>query len=356
MRSRVSSVLVAAMTMLLVTATSAAACGGLVAANGAVQLLRTATLAAYADGVEHYITSFEFGSAEESFGSIVPLPGVPTDVERGGDWTLQRLAQEVAPPSPEASAFARQEAVADQGEVEVLLETRIDSLDITVVRGGGEAVAEWADQQGFVLPDDAPQMLEFYAARSPVFMAVRFDVEAAAADSFELGDGVPVHLTIPTDNPWVPLRILSLGKADAEIVDADVYLLTPDEPALLTGRGVTRELSQPASASLLDDLRSDEGMDWVPGESWLTYLRVRTPAWALDYDLAVDVTPAADPSVVAAGFADPTDATGPQVPGSRVPAAAIAAAAAVAAALLAWWASRRHSGPPEASRIGPQVR
>jgi hypothetical protein len=33
-------------------------CGFLVAPNGAVDLQRTTTLAAYHDGVEHYITSF----------------------------------------------------------------------------------------------------------------------------------------------------------------------------------------------------------------------------------------------------------------------------------------------------------
>ena len=35
-----------------------------------------------------------------------------------------------------------------------------------------------------------------------------------------IGDGTPVHVTIPTDNPWVPLRILALGKTAAERVDA----------------------------------------------------------------------------------------------------------------------------------------
>ena len=61
--------------------------------NGAVNLVRTSTLAAYHDGVEHYVTSFEFtGGAPETFGSIIPLPGEPTKVERGGDWTLQRLS------------------------------------------------------------------------------------------------------------------------------------------------------------------------------------------------------------------------------------------------------------------------
>ena len=69
---------------------SAWGCGFLVAPNGAVDLKRTTTLAAYHDGLEHYITSFSFSGTPAAFGSIVPLPGEPTKVERGGDWTLQR--------------------------------------------------------------------------------------------------------------------------------------------------------------------------------------------------------------------------------------------------------------------------
>ncbi|MDQ1396060.1 MAG: hypothetical protein QOG64_1319, partial [Acidimicrobiaceae bacterium] len=82
-----------------VGAAPAFACGGLVAPNGTVRLLRTSTLAAYHDGQEHYVTSFQFAGdgAVGEFGSIVPLPAVPTSVDRGGDWTLQRLAKETAP-------------------------------------------------------------------------------------------------------------------------------------------------------------------------------------------------------------------------------------------------------------------
>src|SRR5215207_1619500 len=76
----------------------ALACGGLIGRNGSVNLVRTTTLAGYHDGVEHYVTSFEFAGSGGAFGSIVPLPGIPTDVQRGGDWTLQRLVREVRPP------------------------------------------------------------------------------------------------------------------------------------------------------------------------------------------------------------------------------------------------------------------
>ena len=45
-----------------------AACGGLIGPNGAVNLLRTTTLAGYHDGVEHYVTSFQFagGSRDQA--------------------------------------------------------------------------------------------------------------------------------------------------------------------------------------------------------------------------------------------------------------------------------------------------
>src|SRR5690242_21171462 len=86
-------------------AAPAGACGGLVGENGTIQLTRTTTLAAYHDGVERYVTSFEFTGQGKEVGSIVPLPAVPQKVERGGDWTLQRLEREVAPPAPRTFAL-----------------------------------------------------------------------------------------------------------------------------------------------------------------------------------------------------------------------------------------------------------
>ena len=109
-------------------------------------------------------------------------------------------------------------------------------------------------------------MLDFYAERSPIFMAAVFDGSAAAERGQQVGDGTPVHLTIPTTNPWVPLRILGLGKQADDSIQADVYLLTDDEPALLPfdDPGLALAHSKRANDLLLDDLRSDEGMGWVP--------------------------------------------------------------------------------------------
>ena len=289
-------------------APAAAACGGLVGENGTIQLVRTTTLAAYHDGIERYVTSFEFTGEGEEVGSIIPLPGVPTDVERGGDWTLQRLAQEVAPPRRD-EGLALSEATSDLAGAKVLLETTVDALDITILEGGGDAVGRWATENGFLLSPDAPEVLDFYARRSPIFMAAKFDAGRAAELGQRGGDGTPIMLTIPTDDPWVPLRILGLGLDESQVVEADVFLLTDERPTLLAGGpGLEMARSSSASSSLLADLRSDVGMEWVPDEMWLSYLRLDAEAGELDYDLAVSVEAGRSPSPEDAGIRVPQEA------------------------------------------------
>jgi Uncharacterized protein conserved in bacteria (DUF2330) len=299
MKRLTTAVALAAPAVLLVPAV-ADACGGLVGENGTIQLVRTTTLAAYSNGVERYVTAFQFTGEGESVGSIVPLPDVPTKVERGGDWTLQRLALEVAPP-PEPNERFLAAASADEAGVEIILETEIDALDITVLKGGGDAVGKWALENGFFLSPDAPEVLDFYAERSPVFMAAKFDAKRAKRLGQGAGDSTPIMATIPTDAPWVPVHILQLGLEDSQRVEADVFLLTDDEPELLAGGpGLTVERSEQASSSLLTDLRSDVGMKWVPDDMWLSYLQLDADAEDLDYDLAVAVGDD-EPSIMDAG-------------------------------------------------------
>jgi hypothetical protein len=311
----------------LAAAGPALACAGLVTPGGNVKLLRASTLAAWADGNEHYVTSFTFEGGGAEFGSIVPLPGIPSKVERGGDWTLQRLEREVAPPAPTAARDCANCAAAS-APAEELSNTRIDALDITILRAGGASVGQWARDHGFQLTPDAPEILDFYAARSPIFMAARFNADAARERNQEQGEGTPVHLTIPMDNPWVPLRILGLGKGAEDVINANVFLLTPSRPNLLpeppgrspnpgaapassdevAGDGVFLERSEQASKSLLDDLRSDKGMEWVPPQMWLTYLRLGEQTSQLHHDLAVDKAGADKPSRVMAGLDAPPPA------------------------------------------------
>jgi len=305
-KSRLGIGIPAAILGIFLAVTPALACGGLIGPNGAVNLLRTTTFAGYHDGVEHYVTAFQFAGGGGAFGSITPLPGVPSSVEKGGDWTLQRLVRETSPLRLEA--FDAAAAPAASG-AEELMKVKIDALDITVLKGGAADIGQWATKHGFRLPPDAPEVLDFYAERSPIFLAAAFDANAAKSRGQQVGDGTPVHITIPTKNPWVPLRILALGKASAENVQADVYLLTDHAPALLPtpsgGNGISLQHSAAASDGLLADLRSDRGMGWIPTSGWLTQVAVDGEAGQLSYDLAVDASGQGAPSAVDAGLAMP---------------------------------------------------
>jgi hypothetical protein len=322
-----------------------AACGGLVAPNGTVHLVRTTTLAAYHDGVEHYITSFQFEGGGGKFGSIVPLPAVPTKVERAGSWTLQRLELETSPPALFAEAAVGLAGGTAHNAAEVLLQTQIDALDITVLKGGGAAVGDWARQHGFTLTPDAPEMLDYYASRSPIFLAAQFDGAAAAAKSQRIGDGTPIDVTMPMKNPWVPLRILSLGRGATDTIQADVYLLSDSRPALLPAPADVNDMTvfanEPASNSLLSDLRRDKNMGWIPARAWLTEVKVDGPAFQLNHDLAIDASGAGRPSVVQAGLlsADvppsPPAVTAPGRAGSRLVWWEVAAGGMAAVAVLA---------------------
>ena len=146
-------------------------------------------------------------------------------------------------------------------------------------------------------------------------MAAQFDAAAAVKRGQRAGDGTPIHLTIPTNNPWVPLRILALGKQTSDVISADVFLLTDNTPAMLPAPVGARNLaggplapgmqlvrSQRASGSLMKDLKIDKGMGWMPKSMWLSYIQLNVPANALGYDLAIDASGQNSPSPTAAGF------------------------------------------------------
>jgi hypothetical protein len=333
---RRAPIILAAPAIVLASAAPAAACAGLVGENGTIRLTRTTTLAAYHDGVERYVTAFDFSGEGKQVGSIVPLPGVPTKVERGGDWTLQRLEREVTPLDFTRKAAFAEDAAAPAG-AQVLLQTTVDALDITILKGGGAEVGKWATDHGFLLSPDAPEVLDFYSRRSPIFMAARFDASKAAQLGQNAGDGTPLMLTIPTKEPWVPLRILSLGLDKSAVVDADVFLLTDTQPKLLAGGpGLQLDRNEPANALLLSDLRRDKHMEWVPEHMWFTYLHLNVTAGKLDYDLAISAHPHAVPDLAATGVtAAQAKPIGPSSPSSSRALWPIAAALGVGAGVFA---------------------
>ena len=270
---------------------------GLVAPDGDVRLQRASTLVAWHNGVEHYLTSFAYQGTEANVGWIVPLPTVPEKIEAGGAWTFQRLSIE-SHPRPLGVDAPLREAAADSAQV--LQQVQVEALNVTVVKGSGQEILNWAAQNGFFLNDDTKAHLLGYAQGSPIFMAAKYDAKAAQARNQLQGDGVPLLITMKIDHPWVPLEVLAL---DGQQVQADLYFLT-DMP--LNTSDVNAKIGQSAVGSeipgatgftlafqekmtdqLYKDLSSDRNMGWVQRDSWFTYLSLDAPSEKVTYDLGV---------------------------------------------------------------------
>jgi hypothetical protein len=289
----------ATLALFVTQALPAAACGGLIAPNGAIRLERATTLVAWHDGVERYMTSFSYQGEASSFGWIVPLPAVPQKVEEGGGWTLQRLFRETHPQPFILSLDFAPRAQAATHSAEVLQQVQVRALDITVLRGSGQAVLDWASENGFAVDAETRAHVLQYAKGSPIFMAAKYNAGRAQKQRLLFGDGAPVLITMKIPHPWVPFEVLAAGQQ----VQADLYLLS-DQPvntsewrALIGASGVgtkvqgaegfTLEFQEKMTDSLYQDLSTDKNMGWVRHDSWLTYLTLNAPDEKVTYDLSV---------------------------------------------------------------------
>jgi len=274
----------------------ALACGGLVAPNGAIRLARATTLVEWHEGVEHYLTSFSYTGDVSSLGWIVPLPAVPTKVEEGGGWTLQRLEREVHPVAFDEALGVRSAAPA-AAPAEVLQQVKVQALDITVLKGSGQAVIDWCAKNNFTLDGETRAHVLHYASASPIFMAAKYDVATARARNLRGGDGTPLLITMPTPRLWVPLEVLA---NDDTPVGADLFLLTDEAPrtgaepfffSSPVGRqlpgapGFVVRYQDRIGQSLHRDLSTDRNMGWVRPNSYLTYLTLDAPSDAVTYDM-----------------------------------------------------------------------
>src|SRR3984885_5314524 len=152
----------------ILQAGTALACGGLVAPDGDVRLAKATTFVAWSGGIEHYVTSFAFTGAVTDVGWIVPLPAIPTSITEAGAWTLQRLEREFVPVEFSLAADIGAPVAAP---AQVIEQVQVEALDVTVLKGSGQAVIDWCEHNGFLVSAEIKDHLLRYASTSPIFMA-----------------------------------------------------------------------------------------------------------------------------------------------------------------------------------------
>lgn len=292
----------AAAALLAMSSLPAAACGGLVARNGAVRLDRATTMVAWHDGIERYVTSFSYQGVASDVGWVVPLPAVPEKIVAAGRWTLQRLVREFNPPQLEAFGLAAGAAVPAMRDATVLQQTEVEAVDLTVLKGSAQEVFNWCNDNHFALNDETRAHIALYAQASPIFMAARYNVDAARKLGRFQGDGTPVLITMHTPHLWVPLEVLANA---FDPVNADLFLVTDNRPVtgeestvfnissdsvgdqLPGAQGFTVQGQEFMNFQLHQDLSSDRNMSWVPNDAWVTHLVLNAPSPTVTYDMSL---------------------------------------------------------------------
>ena len=270
--------------LIVLAAAPAFACGGLIGPNGAVNLLRTTTLRR----LPRRRGALRHGVPVRRWRRVLRQPHAPargpSKVEKGGDWTLQRLIRETEPSTFAMPALAAPAALA--AAAEVLMQVRIDALDITVLR----AVAQRGRDVGHRarLPPPArrargPRLLRRAQPDLPR-RGLRCRRGRRARPGDRRRDAGPHH------HPDRRTRGSRCGSSRSarpaeERVDADVYLLTDRTPGPAAGpdrrqRPVARP--QRAGDGIAPRRPPLGSRAWTGSrrEAWLTKVRIDAAAAA----------------------------------------------------------------------------
>ncbi|MBO0784395.1 MAG: DUF2330 domain-containing protein, partial [Ktedonobacteraceae bacterium] len=84
----------AAICLLIAQSLPTLACGGPLSPNQSIRLQNAATLLAWHDGIEHYMTNFTYTGKANNFGWVLPLPAEPSKIEEGDPDVFSTLYDE----------------------------------------------------------------------------------------------------------------------------------------------------------------------------------------------------------------------------------------------------------------------
>lgn len=134
------------------------------------------------------------------------------------------------------------------GEVEagvrVLTAQRVGAFDVTVIapEGGapsagraGEGVRAWLNERGYVVPEEAKEVIETYAREGWVFAACRVRVGQETGNDLRVGP-TPLVFTFASAAPVYPMRLTGVGNGPLAV---DLYVCS-DQAARANGFVVQR--------------------------------------------------------------------------------------------------------------------
>ncbi len=185
-------------------------------------------------GIETMVLQVKYEGPAEDFAWIVPLPAKPEI----------RAVEADKSPFGEISLYTQRRArwgrrgPMDEGakqQVTVLERKIVGVYDVaTLAASDGNALATWLNKNGYAFPKDRAEVLDHYAKKEWVYVAMRIDRKALAGDEvkkLKVGELQPVCFRFASKEMVYPLKISSVNAGKTEVL---LYLLA-DAPMVLCG-------------------------------------------------------------------------------------------------------------------------
>lgn len=160
---------------------------------------------------------------DDQFSWILPLAKVP-ELEIGSDTIFSLLEQYTAPQfqlewQQNGNCYGgfcfAEDATAGggppnsdggSGGVKVLAQQNVGPYESVVIEGAsGEAVVDWLNKNGYVQPPATKPLIDSYAQKKFVFLALRLQKDSSA------GDIAPIVVKLKEEAPCLPIRLTALA-------------------------------------------------------------------------------------------------------------------------------------------------
>ena len=241
------------------------------------------------NGTQHLILSVSFQGDAEEFAWVVPVPGKPeitlSDAklfEELSDFTIRAV------PEPGWPGFgcAAGDIEPPANGVDVIDEQVVGPYATAVLAATNPtALVDWLNQNGYLFPEEAQEMIGEYIEKEWYFVATRINaLDAGTGHALAEGAIEPIVLSFASDEIVYPLRITSLSATSPEVL---LYVLAdrvvvPKQYPFRVGYGYWRENAFSLEYGDMVSVEDLSGYDILPGlvstylagdEFYLTKLR-----------------------------------------------------------------------------------
>ena len=176
----------------------------------------------YDGDIEDLIIQVKFEGKVRDFAWVVPTPNYP-DVEEANRVLFVELSDLTRPPTDYGDIYYGCGCVAGgdrlapkEGGVDIWEEKQVGNYSVTILSADDpQALIKWLGNNGYVFPDTAQSIVEYYVENNWFFVAMKIDASTLEVDEEGRIYGAiePVRLSFTSDTIIYPMKLSSLSAA-----------------------------------------------------------------------------------------------------------------------------------------------